>query len=53
MKNAKEEITKLDKKMEGGIVKFILLEKMGKAVIDKSVKEEELLKGIKEILLYE
>ncbi len=47
------EITKLDKKMEGGIVKFILLEKMGKAVIDKSVKEEELLKGIKEILLYE
>ena len=47
------EITKSDKKMEGGVVKFILLEKMGKAVIDKSVKEEEMLKGMKEILLYE
>ncbi len=47
------EITKSDKKMEGGVVKFILLEKIGKAIIDKSVKEEEMLKGMKEILLYE
>lgn len=45
------EITKSDKKVEGGVVKFILLEKIGKAIIDKSVTEEEMLKGMKEILL--
>ena len=43
-------ITKSDKKMEHGQLKFILLKKIGKAVIDKSVTEEELRAGIEEII---
>lgn len=42
-------LTKSDKKMENGKVKFILLKKIGKAVIDKTVTDEELLAGIHEI----
>ena len=44
------EITKSDKKMEYGTLKFILLKKIGKAFIDKSVTEEELKNGIEEII---
>ena len=44
------EITKSDKKMEQGQIKFILLKKLGKAVIDKSVTEDELRAGIEEII---
>lgn len=44
------QITKSDKKMEQGQIKFILLKKIGKAVIDKSVTEEELKAGIEEII---
>ena len=43
-------ITKLDKKMEQGHIKFILLKKIGKAVIDTSVTEEEIKAGIEEII---
>lgn len=43
-------ITKSDKKMEQGQLKFILLKKIGKAVIDRTVTEEELKAGIEEII---
>ena len=36
--------------MENGQLKFILLKKIGKAVIDKTVTEEELKSGIEEII---
>lgn len=42
-------LTKSDKKMEAGSIKFILLKKLGKAVIDNTVTEAELLSAIKEI----
>ena len=43
-------LTKSDKKMEQGQIKFILLKKIGKAFIDHTVKDEEILAGIKEII---
>ena len=43
-------ITKSDKKMEFGTLKFILLKKIGKAVIDRTVTDEELKAGIEEII---
>lgn len=46
-------LTKADKKMEGGRIKFILLKKIGKAVIDRTVTEEELLAAVKEICFSE
>ena len=42
-------LTKSDKKMEGDKLKFVLLKKIGKAYIDTTVTEEELLMGIHEI----
>ena len=42
-------LTKADKKMEAGKVKFILLKKIGKAVIDKTVTDEEILASVNEI----
>lgn len=42
-------LTKNDKKMENGKIKFVLLKKIGKAFIDTTVTEEELLMGINEI----
>ncbi len=42
-------LTKADKKMEAGRVKFILLKKIGKAVIDRTVTDEEILAAIREI----
>ena len=47
------ELTLSDKKMENGHVKFILLKKLGKAMIDTSVTKEEILAGIKEIYFSE
>lgn len=44
------QITKSDKKMEQGNIKFILLKKIGKAVIDRNVSEDELRAGIEEII---
>lgn len=46
-------LTKSDKKMEDGIVKFILLKKIGKAVVNTFVTNEEILQGIQEILFKE
>lgn len=46
-------LTKSDKKMEAGKIKFVLLKKIGKAVIDRSVTEEEILAAVKEIYFSE
>lgn len=43
------ELTKSDKKVEGDSIKFVLLKKVGKAVIDRTVTDEEILNAIKEI----
>ena len=43
-------ITKSDKKMEQDMIKFILLKKIGKAVIDRTVTEDELKAAIEEIV---
>ena len=42
--------TKNDKKMEGGVIRFILLEKTGSAYVDKTVTDEEMKKGLSYIL---
>lgn len=42
-------LTKSDKKMAGGKIRFILLKKIGKAVIDNTVTDEEILDAIDEI----
>lgn len=42
-------LTKSDKKMKAGQIKFVLLKKVGKAVIDKTVTDEEILEAIREI----
>ncbi len=42
-------LTKSDKKMDAGQIKFILLKKVGKAVIDKTVTDEEILDALREI----
>ena len=35
--------------MEGGTIKFILLKKVGKALIDRNVTDEDILNAISEI----
>lgn len=47
------EYTKSDKKMESGNIKFVLLKKIGKAVIDTTVTDEEILAAIEEIYFSE
>ena len=42
-------LTKSDKKMENGQIRFILLQKIGKAVIDRSVTDEQILAAVDEI----
>ncbi|MCM1027285.1 MAG: 3-dehydroquinate synthase [Roseburia sp.] len=42
-------LTKSDKKMETGKIRFVLLKKIGKAVIDTTVTDEEILAAIREI----
>ncbi len=42
-------LTRSDKKMEGDTIKFILLKKVGKAVIDLNVTDEDILNAIGEI----
>lgn len=42
-------LVKSDKKMENGKIKFILLKKIGRAVIDTSVTEQEMLDAVREI----
>lgn len=46
-------LTKSDKKMEGDKIKFILLKKIGKAIIDRSVTQEEILAAVQEIYFSE
>ncbi len=46
-------LTKSDKKMEGGTIKFILLKKVGKAVIDTTVTDEEMKQALNEIYFSE
>lgn len=43
-------ITKSDKKMEQGTLKFILLKKVGKAFIDTGVTEKEMREALEEII---
>lgn len=44
------QLTKSDKKMEHGKIKFILLKKIGKAVIDNTVTEDEMYAALQEII---
>ncbi|MBD5455852.1 MAG: 3-dehydroquinate synthase [Lachnospiraceae bacterium] len=46
-------LTKSDKKAEGNKIKFILLKKVGKAVIDLNVTDEDIINAVKEILYKE
>ena len=46
-------LTKSDKKAEAGTVKFILLNRVGQAVIDKTVTDEEIINAVKEIVFSE
>lgn len=39
--------TKLDKKMEAGKIKFVLLKKIGEAFVTKDIEDEELLEAIR------
>lgn len=41
------ETTKLDKKMEAGKIKFVLLNKIGEAFVTKDVEDEELLLAVR------
>ena len=42
-------LTKSDKKMEAGQIRFVLLKKVGKAFVDKTVTDAEILEAVKEI----
>lgn len=46
-------LTKSDKKTEGNTIKFVLLKKVGKAVIDLNVTDEDILNAVKELLYTE
>ncbi len=47
------QLTKSDKKMQAGTIRFVLLKKIGKAVIDSTVTDEEILAAINEIYFSE
>ncbi len=47
------QLTKSDKKMKAGNIKFILLKKVGNAVIDRTVTEEDILHAVREIYFSE
>lgn len=42
-------LTKSDKKAQAGTIRFVLLERIGKAIIDTTVSDEEILAAIREI----
>ena len=42
-------LTKSDKKKQGEFIRFVLLKKIGKAIIDTTVTDDEILAAIKEI----
>lgn len=46
-------LTKSDKKAEAGTIKFVLLNRVGQAVIDKTITDEEILAAVKEIYFSE
>lgn len=46
-------LTKSDKKAVGSTIKFVLLKKVGKAVIDLNVTDDDILAAVKEILYVE
>lgn len=46
-------LTKSDKKMESGKIRFVLLKKIGRAVTDTTVTDEEILAAINEIYFSE
>lgn len=46
-------LTKSDKKMESGQIKFVLLKKIGRAVLDSTVTDQEILDAIREIYFSE
>lgn len=46
-------LTKSDKKMAAGQIKFVLLKKVGKAFVDRTVKDEEILQAVQEICFSE
>lgn len=46
-------LTKSDKKMEGNTIKFVLLKKVGKAVIDRNVTDQDILNALAEIIYVE
>ncbi|MCH5249629.1 MAG: 3-dehydroquinate synthase [Lachnospiraceae bacterium] len=46
-------LTKSDKKMAAGQIKFVLLKKIGKAVIDMNVTDEDILNAVNEIYFSE
>lgn len=46
-------LTRSDKKMEAGKIKFVLLKRIGKAVIDDTVTEQEILDAVNEIYFSE
>ena len=46
-------LTKSDKKTEGTKIKFVLLKKVGKAVIDLNVTDDDIVNAVKEILYTE
>lgn len=43
--------TKHDKKMEQGLIKFILLSEIGNAYVDRTVTEEEMRQGLEAVSL--
>lgn len=46
-------LTKSDKKMEQGKIRFILLKKIGRAVIDRTVTQEEMADAVRQIIYEE
>ena len=50
-KEAVLDITRSDKKADSNKIKFVLLKKIGKAVIDPTVTKEEMLAGIKQLII--
>ena len=48
-KEAVLELTRSDKKMKDGQIRFVLLKKIGKAFVDATVTDEEILAALNEI----
>jgi 3-dehydroquinate synthase len=44
------EVTKLDKKMDSGIIRFVLLSGIGTSVIDTTVTRDEMIEAIKTVI---